>query len=75
MIVSIACQVSLSRLYRQLLTLEFLATGVNLSVSKTLLGDSAAEIKFLSCFASGSCSLAKYTKFCMVWQQNIRNML
>ena len=28
-----------------------------------------------SCFTSGSCSLAKYTKLCTVWQLNIRNML
>jgi len=25
--------------------------------------------------ASGSCSLTKYTKLCMVWQPNIPNML
>jgi len=24
---------------------------------------------FFSCFTSGSCGLAKYTKFCIVWQQ------
>ena len=27
---------------------------------------------FFSCFTSGSCTLAKYTKLCMVWQPNIR---
>ena len=37
-----------------------------------LLSDSAAKTRFFSCFASGSCSLAKYTKLCMVWQQNVR---
>jgi len=26
-------------------------------------------------FTSGSCSLTQYTKLCMVWQPNIRNML
>ena len=30
---------------------------------------------FFSCFTSGSCTLAEYTKLCMVWQTNIRNML
>jgi len=30
---------------------------------------------FFSCFTSGSCTLAEYTKLCMVWQPNIRNML
>ena len=35
----------------------------------------AEQPRFFSCFTSGSCSLAKYTKLCMVWQQNIRNML
>ena len=31
--------------------------------------------KFFSCFTSGLCSLAKYTKLCMVWQPNTCNML
>jgi len=35
----------------------------------------AKQPMFFSCFTSGSRSLAKYTKICMVWQPNIRNML
>ena len=30
---------------------------------------------FFSCFTSGSCTLAKYTKLSTIWQLNIRNML
>jgi len=35
----------------------------------------AEQPRFFSCFTSDSCSLAKYTALCMVWQPNIRNML
>jgi len=35
----------------------------------------AEQPRFFSCFTSGSCTSAKYTKLCMVWQPNIRNML
>jgi len=35
----------------------------------------AEQPRFFSCFTSGSCTLAKYTKLCMVWQPNICNML
>jgi len=35
----------------------------------------AEQPRFFSCFTSGSCTLAKYTKLCMVWQPNIRSML
>ena len=31
--------------------------------------------KGFSRFTSDSCTLAKYTKLCMIWQPNIRNML
>jgi len=35
----------------------------------------AEQPRFFSCFTSGSCTIAKYTKLCIVWQPNIRNML
>ena len=35
----------------------------------------AEQPRFFSCFISGSYTLAKYTKLCMVWQPNIYNML
>ena len=35
----------------------------------------AQQPRFFSWFTSGSCTLAKYTKLCMVWQPNIHNML
>jgi len=35
----------------------------------------AEEPRFFSCCTSGSCSLAKFTKLCLVWQPNIRNTL
>ena len=30
------------------------------------------QLRFFSCFSSGSCTLDKYTKLCMVWKPNIR---
>jgi len=32
----------------------------------------AEQPRFFSCFTSGSCTSAKYTKLCMVWQRNVR---
>jgi len=50
----------------QILVIQLLDNSVN---------KHAEQSRFFPCFTSGSCTLAKYIKLCMVWQQNIRNML
>jgi len=41
----------------------------------TVQTDTQNNLWFFSFFTSGSFSLAKYTKLCMFWQPNLRNML